>query len=78
MFHLGLNFFGQPVTNRPALHENLFDIVYHGQGFTYTEIYHMPLPLRRYYTDLMIKAKKKESDEMDKLNSNPAFKNLKT
>jgi len=38
----------------------------------------MPLPLRRYYTELLIKAKKKESDEMDKLNSNPAFKNLKT
>ena len=35
----------------------------------------MPLPLRRYYTDLMIKAKKKESDEIDKMNNNPAFKN---
>jgi|TARA_B100001057_G_scaffold247838_1_gene248142 hypothetical protein len=38
----------------------------------------MPLPLRRYYTDLMVKAKKKESDEMDKMNNNPAFKNSTT
>jgi len=38
----------------------------------------MPLPLRRYYTDLMIKAKKKESAEMDKMNNNPAFKNSTT
>ena len=38
----------------------------------------MPLPLRRYYTDLMIKARKKESDDMDKLNKNPAFKNPTT
>jgi len=35
----------------------------------------MPLPLRRYYTELMIKAKKKESDEIEKLNNNPKFKN---
>ena len=78
MFHLGLNFFGQPVTNRPALHEDIFNIVYYGQGFTYSEIYHMPLPLRRYYTDLMIKAKQKEQKEMDKLDNNPAFKNSTT
>jgi hypothetical protein len=38
----------------------------------------MPLPLRRYYTDLMVKAKKKESDEMEKMNNNPMFKNSTT
>tara|TARA_A100001201_G_C4022661_1_gene181092 strand:+ start:231 stop:347 length:117 start_codon:yes stop_codon:yes gene_type:complete len=38
----------------------------------------MPLPLRRYYTELMIKAKKKESDEIDKMSSNPVFKNPTT
>lgn len=38
----------------------------------------MPLPLRRYYTELMVKAKKKESDEIDKLNNNPKFKNSRT
>ena len=35
----------------------------------------MPLPLRRYYTELMVKAKKQEQEEMDKLNNNPLFKN---
>jgi len=35
----------------------------------------MPLPLRRYYTKLMVKAKKLEQDEIDKMNTNPAFKN---
>jgi len=66
------------VSNRPAIHEELFNIVYYGQGFTYTEIYNMPLPLRRYYTDLMVKAKNKEQNEIDKMNQNPKFKNSTT
>ena len=35
----------------------------------------MPLPLRRYYTDLMVKAKKKEQKDLDDLNKNPKFIN---
>tara|TARA_R100000005_G_C4834454_1_gene109158 strand:- start:336 stop:452 length:117 start_codon:yes stop_codon:yes gene_type:complete len=38
----------------------------------------MPLPLRRYYTELMVKAKKREQKEMEEINSNPQFKNMKT
>jgi hypothetical protein len=38
----------------------------------------MPLPLRKYYIDLMIKAKKQEQDEVEKMNNNPAFKNSTT
>ena len=78
MFHLGWNFFGQPASNRPALHEQLFNIVYYGQGFTYSDVYNMPLPIRKYYIDLMIKAKKQEQDEVEKMNNNPAFKNSTT
>ena len=75
MFHSGLNFFGQPPSNRAAIHEELFNIVYYGEGFTHSEIYHMPLPLRRYYIDLTIKAKKQEQKEMDEIGKNPKFKN---
>tara|TARA_R100000152_G_C6713307_1_gene140527 strand:+ start:758 stop:874 length:117 start_codon:yes stop_codon:yes gene_type:complete len=35
----------------------------------------MPLPLRRYYIDLTIKAKKREQKEMDEIGKNPKFKN---
>jgi len=63
------------VSNRPANHEELFNIVYYGQGFTYSEIYNMPIPLRRKYMELMIKAKKQEQEELDKLNKNSRFKN---
>lgn len=35
----------------------------------------MPIPLRRKYMELMIKAKKQEQEELDKLNKNSRFKN---
>ena len=62
MFHSGLDFFGQPVSNRPAIHEELFNIAYYGNGFTHNELYNMPIPLRRFYAQKLIDAKKKESE----------------
>ena len=36
----------------------------------------MPLPLRRYYTELMVKSKNAEKEEIDKLHNNQStFKN---
>tara|TARA_Y100001937_G_C7116450_1_gene330364 strand:- start:1691 stop:1891 length:201 start_codon:yes stop_codon:yes gene_type:complete len=66
------------VSNRPAIHEELFNIVYFGNGFTYSDVYNMPLPLRRYYVELMIKSKKLEQKEMEKANQSPMFKNPTT
>ena len=65
MFHSGLTFFGQPVSNRPAIHEEIFNIAYYGNGFTHSEIYNMPLPLRKFYAEKLISAKTKEKAALD-------------
>ena len=63
---MGLTFFGQPATNRPAIHEEIFNIAYYGNGFTHSEIYNMPFPLRRFYAEKLISAKSKEKEALDK------------
>lgn len=65
MFHSGLSFFGQPPENRAAIHEEIFNIAYYGNGFTHSEIYNMPLPLRKFYAEKLISAKTKEKAALD-------------
>ena len=60
MFHSGLNFFGQPPSNRAAIHEELFNIAYYGNGFNHNELYNMPIPIRRFYAQKLIDAKEQE------------------
>ena len=70
MFHSGQNFFGQPPENRAAIHEELFNIAYYGNGFTHNELYNMPVPLRRYYAQQLIKAKERERKTYEKAGNN--------
>ena len=67
MFHSGLTFFGQPPSNRAAIHEELFNIAYYGNGFNHNELYNMPVPLRRFYAQKLVEAKQKEPDEIKKI-----------
>ena len=67
MFHSGSNFFGQPPSNRAAIHEELFNIAYYGNGFNHSELYNMPIPLRRFYAQKLIDAKNKESKQIDEI-----------
>ena len=62
---MGLTFFGQPPENRAAIHEELFNIAYYGNGFNHSELYNMPLPLRRFYAEKLIKAKETEQKQYD-------------
>jgi hypothetical protein len=66
MFHSGLDFFGQPPENRAAIHEELFNIAYYGNGFSHNELYNMPVPLRRFYAQKLVDAKKEESNRIKK------------
>ena len=66
MFHSGQNFFGQPPENRAAIHEELFNIAYYGNGFSHNELYNMPIPLRRFYAQKLVDAKKEESNQIKK------------
>ena len=50
-FQLDQNFFGFNPKDRIKLHDNLFNIIWHGEGrWTWDDIYHMPIFLRRYWT----------------------------
>jgi len=60
-----LTFFGQPPTNRAAIHEELFNIAYYGNGFNHNELYNMPVPLRRFYAQKLIDAKEKEKKQYE-------------
>ena len=66
MFHSGLNFFGQPPSNRAAIHEELFNIAYYGNGFNHNELYNMPVPLRRFYGRKLVDAKNREKQAYEK------------
>ena len=66
MFHSGLTFFGQPPSNRAAIHEELFNIAYYGNGFNHNDLYNMPVPLRRFYAQKLVEAKQKEAEPIKK------------
>ena len=42
-------------------------MVNYGNGFTWTEVYTMPIHWRRFYFKKLVDAKKKEKEEMDKV-----------
>ena len=67
MFHSGLTFFGQPPSNRAAIHEEIFNIAYYGNGFNHNDLYNMPVPLRRFYAQKLVEAKEKEAKEIKKV-----------
>ena len=74
MFHSGLAFFGQPPSNRAAIHEEIFNIAYYGNGFNHNELYNMPVPLRRFYAQQLIKAKETEKKTYEEINKSKRFK----
>lgn len=43
-------------------------MVNYGNGFTWTEVYTMPIHWRRFYFKKLVDAKKKEAEEMKKIN----------
>ncbi len=49
-------FFGLKATDKPLLHDQLFEMVYYGKGFTWTELYNMPTWLRKFYYRKQVEA----------------------
>ena len=71
-YHWTLTFFGLPSSYRKILHEEIFTLIYYGQGFTHDDIYTMPVYLRRFYSNSLLDEKKKEKEASEKSNqSNP-------
>jgi|TARA_R110000822_G_scaffold75901_1_gene182586 hypothetical protein len=61
-----LGFFGLTVEDKPKLHEQIFQLMYYGIGFTHSDVYNMPVYLRNFYYKQLSDTRKKENDEMKK------------
>ena len=57
--------------------------MYYGQGFTHSDVYHMPIYLRSFYYKQLVDTRNKENEEIKKANQksniskpaiNPRFK----
>ena len=60
-----LAFFGLRAEHKPLIHNQLFEMVYYGHGFTWSELYDMPIWLRKFYykkIEEAMKASKKKSE----------------
>jgi hypothetical protein len=67
---LGLAFFTLPTNYSLQLHEELFFLVFHGGGgFTFSDVYNLPLHIRRMYVSNLVKIKKSEQEQIQKANS---------
>lgn len=72
-------FFGLTTEYKLGLHEEIFSLCYYGKGgFTWDEVYGLPIHLRRFYIQQVSKAieerNKAEKGEMDKAKrSAPTF-----
>ena len=63
IFHWLSSFFGLTVDQKPDIHREIFTLAYNSQGgFTQSEIYDMPIYLRKFYLRELIAAKKKEEE----------------
>jgi hypothetical protein len=62
-----LSFFGLRDVDKPAIHEEIFQLCFHGKGgFSFTEVYNMPTYLRRFYIQSAQKFYEEEKKEYDK------------
>tara|TARA_Y100000004_G_C8867866_1_gene391934 strand:- start:637 stop:927 length:291 start_codon:yes stop_codon:yes gene_type:complete len=59
-------FFGLPQNYRKILHEDIFALIYHSNGFTHTDVYEMPVYLRRFYINSLVKEKESEKKAHEK------------
>ena len=56
-------FFGLTPIDRQRIHQECFDLIYHGQGgFTWDNVYNMPIWARRFYTSKIVEFKTKERE----------------
>jgi len=66
-FRWGSGFFGLGPDARSVIHDQIFDLIYYGNGgFTWYDVYHMPTWLRKYYIKKINTAVKKQNAEIKK------------
>ena len=69
-----LGFFGLKPIDRQRIHQECFQLTYHGNGgFTWNDVYNMPIWARRFYTSKILEFKEAERGAYEKA-SNSASK----
>lgn len=59
-----LTSFGLPPDYRIALHEEVFSLCYYSNGgFGHSEVYHMPVHMRRFYLRKLTSTKEQEAKQ---------------
>ena len=61
------SFFGLQPEDKPLIHEQVFQLIYFGKGgFTFDEVYNMPIYLRNFYYKRLEKQYKEETAQIKK------------
>ena len=59
-------FFGLSSSDRQIIHSQIFDLIYHGNGgFTFSDVYNMPIWARKYYIKQIVDFKKEQKKAYD-------------
>jgi len=66
IFPLGPGFFTLPNNYSIQLHDQIWEMVNFGNGFTWRDVYFMPIQWRKFYFKKLVELKKKESAEYKK------------
>ena len=60
-------FFGLTPNYRKQLHSHIFDLIYHGNGgFTFSDVYNMPVWARTFYIGKIVEFKEAQNAEYEK------------
>ena len=69
------HFFGLPPEYKAILHEEIFSLCYYSNGgFGHSDVYYMPVNLRKFYLDRLVKAKEKEASSHKQPENSPPTK----
>jgi len=61
IYHLEFPFFTLPTDYKIQLHSQIWEMVQFSNGFTWSEVYHMPTYLRKFYFNKLLELKKEEA-----------------
>lgn len=72
---MGLTFFGLTSEHKREIHKVIFGLAYYGNGgFTFDQIYNMPIYLRNFYMKQLEDVKRKEAEAMKPKSTNKPSK----
>ena len=69
--HLQLSFFGLNPSNKLDIHQSIFYFIYGTPGFTFSDVYNMPVHLKNFYLREFMDLKKKEKEQIDNAQQKP-------